>query len=236
MALIKCTECGKEISEKATTCPNCGAPISPNGASTQHTSVKVDVHPEKKKGSCLKTILIVFAVIVILGVIGSTMGGKDDEVKDVTSTSDESSDKTSEESKETSKTEFAVGETAEYKNVQISVTDYQESNGNDWGTPEDGNVFLFLNVEVTNNSDEEISISSLMSFEAYCDDYKIDFSSNALMAMSSDKMQQLDGSIASGKKLNGYLGIEVPSDWTTVEVYYKDNVWLDSNFKFIITK
>lgn len=27
MALIKCEECGKEISDKATTCPNCGCPI-----------------------------------------------------------------------------------------------------------------------------------------------------------------------------------------------------------------
>lgn len=27
MALINCHECGKEISDKATSCPNCGAPI-----------------------------------------------------------------------------------------------------------------------------------------------------------------------------------------------------------------
>lgn len=27
MALIKCTECGKDVSEKATACPNCGCPI-----------------------------------------------------------------------------------------------------------------------------------------------------------------------------------------------------------------
>tara|TARA_B100000579_G_scaffold173244_1_gene141217 strand:+ start:475 stop:777 length:303 start_codon:yes stop_codon:yes gene_type:complete len=26
MSLIKCSECGKEISDKATTCPNCGCP------------------------------------------------------------------------------------------------------------------------------------------------------------------------------------------------------------------
>ena len=34
MALVKCTECGKEVSDRATTCPNCGCPIaelSPNG-------------------------------------------------------------------------------------------------------------------------------------------------------------------------------------------------------------
>ena len=28
MALIKCPECGKEISDKATACPNCGCPIA----------------------------------------------------------------------------------------------------------------------------------------------------------------------------------------------------------------
>lgn len=27
MALIKCPECGKEISDKAQSCPNCGYPI-----------------------------------------------------------------------------------------------------------------------------------------------------------------------------------------------------------------
>ena len=28
MALISCTECGKEISSKAKTCPQCGCPVS----------------------------------------------------------------------------------------------------------------------------------------------------------------------------------------------------------------
>lgn len=28
MALINCTECNREISDKATTCPGCGAPVS----------------------------------------------------------------------------------------------------------------------------------------------------------------------------------------------------------------
>lgn len=27
MALIKCSECGHDVSDKATTCPNCGAPV-----------------------------------------------------------------------------------------------------------------------------------------------------------------------------------------------------------------
>ena len=28
MALIKCSECGKDVSDKAAACPNCGAPLS----------------------------------------------------------------------------------------------------------------------------------------------------------------------------------------------------------------
>ncbi|MDE5803214.1 MAG: zinc-ribbon domain-containing protein [Lachnospiraceae bacterium] len=28
MALIKCPECGKEISDKASSCPGCGYPIN----------------------------------------------------------------------------------------------------------------------------------------------------------------------------------------------------------------
>ncbi len=27
MALIKCSECGKDVSDKAATCPSCGAPL-----------------------------------------------------------------------------------------------------------------------------------------------------------------------------------------------------------------
>ena len=36
MALIKCPECGKEISDKAGSCPNCGCPIA-----NAPTSIKV---------------------------------------------------------------------------------------------------------------------------------------------------------------------------------------------------
>lgn len=39
---------------------------------------------EKKKGSCLKTALIVVVVLVILGAIGSTMDDSDDKAKDAT--------------------------------------------------------------------------------------------------------------------------------------------------------
>lgn len=36
---------------------------------------------EKKKGGCLKTLLIVFGVLLVVGVIASIFGGDEDETK-----------------------------------------------------------------------------------------------------------------------------------------------------------
>lgn len=79
MALIKCNECGKEVSDQAAACPNCGAPIAPKPPLiNQQPKVEVRVTQEKKKGSCLKTILIVLlAFCILMIIIGNTV--EDDE-------------------------------------------------------------------------------------------------------------------------------------------------------------
>ncbi len=44
MALIKCPECGKEISDKASVCPNCGYPISNTssaGSTASYAQIRV---------------------------------------------------------------------------------------------------------------------------------------------------------------------------------------------------
>lgn len=52
MALIKCEECGKEISEEARSCPNCGA--------------KTDIAKKQKEN--IITALIIAVLILIIGV------------------------------------------------------------------------------------------------------------------------------------------------------------------------
>ena len=36
--------------------------------------------------------------------------------------------------------------------------------------------------------------------------------------------------------MNGVIGYEVPADWKTIEIHFKDNVWSSNKFKFEITK
>ena len=65
MALIKCAECSKEISDKATTCPHCGAPavnsfaIAPNGK-------RIPLETAKPKKSSNLVIPIVIGFLILL--------------------------------------------------------------------------------------------------------------------------------------------------------------------------
>ena len=49
MSLIKCKECGKEISDQASSCPHCGCPINP---SAQSISVNMNNGPSIKCPKC----------------------------------------------------------------------------------------------------------------------------------------------------------------------------------------
>lgn len=132
-----------------------------------------------------------------------------------------------------SETIFKKGEIAELNGVQVTLTDYKESTGSEYNTPSEGNVFLMAEFEITNNTSEVLAISSMLSFEAYADDYKLDYSFSALMEKEGN---QLDGEIAAGKKMKGWIGWELPQDYQNVEVHFTDNVWSNDKFMFLIEK
>lgn len=172
----------------------------------------------KKRGKTLKWIVIAFVAIVI---IGAAIGGnKKDEVTRANS-SNESSKQQSEGANAPSDSDaaeelvFAMGETAELKDVQVTMTNVFESQGSDFNKPSDGNTFVLVEFEIINNSNKELAISSLMSFDAYQDGYSTGLSLNALIEKTGE---QLDGNIAPGKKMKGAVGYEVPQDYKELEI------------------
>lgn len=130
---------------------------------------------------------------------------------------------------------FLQGETAELNDVQVTLLNWEESEGSGYNRPTEGNKFILAEFEIVNNSEEELAISSLLSFEAYADDYAINLSISAMIEKNGTQ-QQLDGAIAAGKKIKGVVGYEVPADWKTIEIHFTDSVWRDNKFKFLIEK
>ncbi len=134
---------------------------------------------------------------------------------------------------DTGKQEFSLGDTVELNDVTVSFLDITTSTGSDFNKPADGKVFVLCEFEITNNSSDELAVSSMLSFDAYCDDYSCDYSMGALL--EKGEKNQLDGTVAVGKKIKGVIGYEVPTDWKELEIQYTIDILSDEKIVFVTT-
>lgn len=87
--------------------------------------------------------------------------------------------------------------------------------------PAEGNKFLALFFDVKNITSENDYFNYLL-FEGYADDYSTNVS---LIMGNPDGMSAIGGNLDAGKMSKGYIVYEVPSDWKSFEISYKDGVW-----------
>ncbi len=95
---------------------------------------------------------------------------------------------------------------------------------------------MICDFEIDNDSERDINISSVMNFEAYCDDYSLNQDIMGLQAPEAEGKSQLDGSVAAGKKMNGVIAYQVPSDYKTMEINVAPDFWSSKNIKFVYSK
>lgn len=203
--MTNCRSCGAEIAKSAVTCPRCGS-------------------RNKRKHVLLWVVLGVLALIII----GAASSGGSEPAPAAASSTSAAAPKS--ESKAPVKKTFGVGESAELKDIVVTLVSVEESSGSQFNQPTDGNVFVICEFEIENNSSSEINVSSLLSFAAYCDDYSLNFSLTALLEKGN--RNQLDGQIAAGKKMNGIIGYEVPIGWNELEIRFTPSFWSGNEIIF----
>ena len=210
-----CKHCKTEIPYDAKICPNCRKSQKPNG--------------------CLVAILVVVVLFVLIGVVGGGSSKGDTAATNSASSTTQTNTAASQtEAAPTPepKTTYTVGETAEDRDIKVTLVSAEQSQGSQCLTPADGNVYVVLEFEIENNSNTDITVSSLASFEAYCDDYSVNM--DLTVNMLDDSKKTLDGSVAAGKKLNGVIGYEVPADFKTLEVKFTPSFWSNRSITFEI--
>ncbi len=70
MALTKCIECGKEISDKASVCPNCGCPVEQATKSEVLNATSIKQTKNKKLNKILdKMLIVIFSLLAIALII-----------------------------------------------------------------------------------------------------------------------------------------------------------------------
>ena len=195
---------------------------------------------KKKKPFYKRWWFILIIVLLAIGIIGS-LGEEDVNTSSETSgsnVSDANNTSSTEASKSDVKKEentiLSVGEVGTVKNVSATLKEVVESAGSAYNKPTDGNVFVLCEFEIENNSDSELNISSMLSFDAYCDGYSTSLSLGALI--ENESKQQLDGTIAPGKKMKGLIGYELPKDWKELEINFMPSVFIGKKLTYKANK
>ena len=209
----QCKHCKSEIPYDAKVCPVC----------------------RKKQGApgCLIVVLVVVVLVVIAAFAG---GGESNSPQKVESTSgtSQSASQASQAQSQPEQTVFTVGDAVELNGVKTTLLSAEEYPGKQYMMPTDGNVFLVCQFEIENDSSAEINVSSMVSFNAYCDDYSVNLSVTG--EMLEDSWKSLDGTVAPGKKINGVIAYEIPQDWQKMEISYTPSFWSGHDVQFEINK
>ena len=117
---------------------------------------------------------------------------------------------------------FSVGESAVKDGLTVTLLSVTQSQGTELLAPGEGKTFVLCEFEIENNSGADVAISSALSFSAYVDKYSTNLS---LSAISSSGKQQLNGTVAAGRRMRGVIGYEVDADWSEIELRFADNIW-----------
>ena len=119
---------------------------------------------------------------------------------------------------------YGLNETATIDAFAFTATELTESNGTQFIKPDEGKIFVGIKFTIENISTQNESLSSILLFEPYCDDIKAE---QSIMA-SSIFGDSLNGDLSPGKKMIGYYAIEVPTNWSTIELEVKGD-WMSNN-------
>lgn len=137
------------------------------------------------------------------------------------------------------KTEFSISETATVNDTKIKINSVKkldkecswEFDGECQSYTEPSNdYFLIIDVTIENTGDEDLTISSMMSFDLK--DSNGEKGSYALLTESITS--QLDDTLMPGDTLKGQIAYDV-KDSEKYNFYYLDSL-IDDQIKFIINK
>jgi hypothetical protein len=118
---------------------------------------------------------------------------------------------------------YAVGDLIQAGDMMISALGWEIVDGDDFSQPEEGNMFIAVELIFVNGSDEAETLSSMLQMSLRDETgQKYDESFTAAMALDETG---LDGEISPGEKLRGKVAFEVPQDFEELVFVYDIGVF-----------
>ena len=188
---------------------------------------------DKKHGTAMaglvcSIVAIVIFLLFVLAVGSSGNSANQGEAQKTGTVEQQQVESTQEETKEEeNQSTFSVGDIVETEDLRISfISAKQYTSDNEFIQPKDGNVFYRMEFEFENISDSDQTISSMMNWECYADDYSVEQS-----WIGDDS---IDANLSPGKKAKGAVYFEIPADAESIVLEYETNVWTEGKIVFVV--
>lgn len=205
-------------------------PSAPAKKKTTPSTAKSIENQPKKKGGLLKFFLFFFIIVVIAGLAHFFFFGKDDSANDSSAESSQTTDTSTDNSVN------SVLQEETYNNIQISLISTSESKGGDLSSPSEGNIFYICEFQITNSSEDNITINSLSDIEAFCGDYSVSEDIAGLLLPETEGKSSLDGTIAMGQTFTGVVTYQIPEDYEQMQFRLAPDFWNGDTATFTVSK
>ena len=111
------------------------------------------------------------------------------------------------------------------ESIDFRILDYEIVSENIKPAPHYQHEYLLVNVEITNNSLENLSVNSMYHFEGYIDNQKIPYCADSEEILKNYGYTLLNSDLNTGETITGYLCFELPCSWESLEIHYSPIVW-----------
>lgn len=160
--------------------------------------------------------------IVVIGIVASiaAIGGSDDDTTTAPG-SEASADAPGGGRTAGGQDVYAVGQTAHTGDFDVTMHTVEDPfvSSNQFDRPSEGNRFVAVELTVTNTSDEQRTLSTLLGAEV------TDSLSRVWdVALAGLDLPQLDGTVPPGESRRGWIVFEVPDDATGLRLRIKGNL------------
>lgn len=122
------------------------------------------------------------------------------------------------------------------ESVDIRMLDYEIISENINPEPSYEHEYLLVNVEISNNSSENLSVDSMHNFEGYVDNLKVPYCADSEDVLRNFGYTRLSSKLASDESVTGYLCFELPYSWEALEIHYSPIIWSSTNLTLQIKK
>lgn len=114
----------------------------------------------------------------------------------------------------------SVGDTVSMGDLDHTLHAARWDEGDEFTSPDDGERWLILDIELTNNSDDSSAISSLLMWQLVDEDNR-----SRDLEIFADTQGSLDGELGSGRAMRGEIAFEVADDQSSWELIFEPSVF-----------